>query len=143
MIRAYDGQTVHEVWPTVQKWLTDNGAKLMRGNDSVEDVKQAIDTNNAQLWIWKTETALGIVVTQIVQYPRRKVCFIKFGTGYNAKEWAVPIITAIERFAEFSGCGAVEICARPGWIKLLESAGYGSRHILLTKELKEQESQNV
>lgn len=134
-IRGYDASNINEVWPRVSKWLTDNGARLMRGNDSVEDVKASIDSNNAQLWVWESETAFGIVVTQIVQYPLRKVLFIKFGTGFNAKEWAVPIITFIEKFAEHSGCGAVEICARPGWLKLLADAGYGSRHVLLTKEL--------
>ncbi len=135
MITAYDSRTITSVWPRVQQWLSDNGARLMRGNDTVEDVFESIKGDHSQLWIYDTATGFGIVVTQIVQYPRRKVCFIKFGTGFNAKEWAVPIISAIEGFAGYSGCGAVEICARPGWIKLLQEAGYGSRHILLTKEL--------
>ncbi|BDC37922.1 hypothetical protein [Paraburkholderia terrae] len=136
MITCYDGKNFHEVWPRVEKWLIDNGARLMRGNDSVEEVKRDIERSHSQLWVFETESAFGVVVSQVVQYPLRKVCFIKFGTGYNAKEWAIPIISLIEKFAEHSGCGAVEICARPGWIKLLQEAGYGSRHILLTKELE-------
>ncbi|WP_155625842.1 hypothetical protein [Burkholderia vietnamiensis] len=136
MITAYDSHSIDYVWSTVQKWLSDNGARLMRGNDSVDDVYAAIKNDHAQLWKYESATGLGIVVTQIISYPRRKVLFIKFGTGFNANEWAVPIITAIEGFANYSGCGAVEICARPGWIKLLQEAGYGSRHVLLTKELE-------
>ncbi|WP_028219230.1 hypothetical protein [Paraburkholderia oxyphila] len=135
MITCYDGRNVQQIWPRVEKWLQDNGARLMRGNDSIDDVKRSIDESHSQLWVYESETALGIVVSQVVQYPRRKVCFIKFGTGYNAKEWAIAIIALIEKFAEHSDCGAVEICARPGWLKLLADAGYGSRHILLTKEL--------
>ncbi|MBU9552819.1 hypothetical protein [Burkholderia multivorans] len=136
-ITAYDSRTIDIVWPRVEKWLIDNGARLMRGNDSVEDVLASLRNDHSQLWVYESETGFGVVVTQIVQYPRRKVLFIKFGTGYHAKEWAIPIITAIEYFARHTGCGAVEICARPGWIKLLQEAGYGSRHVLLTKELGE------
>jgi hypothetical protein len=137
MITCYDGNNFMEVWPRVEKWLIDNGARLMRGNDSVEDVKRDIARSHAQLWVYESPTAFGIVVSQVVQYPKRKVCFIKFGTGFGAKEWAIPIITLIEKFADHAECGAVEICARPGWMKLLSEAGYGSRHILLTKELGE------
>jgi hypothetical protein len=57
------------------------------------------------------------VVTEIKQYPRKRVLDVIFGGGTNMDRWIKPLVETIDRHAREAGCEAVVCIGRPGWLK--------------------------
>lgn len=73
-----------------------------------------------QFGIWICEVDGGIeaaVVTEIRQYPRRRVLDVIFGGGSNMQKWIDKLVQTIDRHAREAGCEAVVCIGRPGWLK--------------------------
>lgn len=121
-----------DVWPMVSEELS-AAASRSRGKFDGRDVLKGLLSQELQLWIWHSPTARGLLVTQIFNYPKNRVCGIRIATGNNAEEWCMPALDVIERWAKASGCNAMELIARPGWKKLIK--GYAMTHLYLEKAL--------
>lgn len=100
----------------------------LQDTHSLEDVKEAVDAGRAQLWCG-THSAL---VTEIIVYPRKKVCRIWMAGGllWELKDDMLP---AVEGWAKSKGCDAVEIIGRKGWQRVLDD--YRQPHVRLVKEI--------
>lgn len=120
------------VWPHVKADI-DAASVTSRGKFTGDDVLSDLQKGDAQLWIWHTDTARAVLITQIVNYDRNKCCSIRIATGHNYPEWASVAIKRIEEWAKAQGCDAMELIARPGWKRILE--GYEMTHIHLEKAL--------
>lgn len=131
-LRGVGTQDVPFAWQEVGPWV-DRAATRSRGKYTGADILAALLDARAQLWVWSTPTAFGVLVTQIEQYPRNKCCWIRVATGSNAAEWAQAAVARIEQFAREVGCDAMELIARPGWEKFLPS--YARTHVYLEKAL--------
>ncbi|MDI3304650.1 MAG: hypothetical protein QJR04_25210 [Burkholderia multivorans] len=132
MLYGIGQHEIEAVWPEVEPWI-DGSAKRTRGKYTAEDIRTGLLNGDAQLWIWKTPTAFGVIVTQIEVYPQRKCLCVRVGTGTNAQEWAQPAAKRLEEFARYAGCKGVLMVTRPGWEKLLPE--YDRTHVYLEKEL--------
>lgn len=70
------------------------------------------------IWICEVGGAIqGAVVTEIRQYPRKRVVDVIFGGGNNMTTWIKPLVLAIDRHAREAGCEAVVCIGRPGWLR--------------------------
>lgn len=123
---------IEEGWHAIGPWI-DDAAKRSRGKYSGDDIKEALIAGECQLWMWDTPTAFGLLVTQIVRYPKNTCCWIRMATGRNSDEWANESVKTIEAWAREQGCNAMELIARPGWKKKLD--GYAETHVYLEKSL--------
>lgn len=132
MLYGIGQHEIEAVWPEVEPWLK-GSVERTRGKYTIDDLKDGLLQGHAQLWIWKTETALGVIVTQIEEFPRNKCLVVRIGTGTNAKEWAEPAAERLEEFGRYAGCDAMIMVTRPGWEKLLPS--YDRTHVYLEKAL--------
>ena len=88
------------------------------------------------------ETALegkyfGVVVTEIIKRKFGKVCHIYIATGRQRTKWQ-HLINDVEKFAEEEGCKMMELIARPGWQKVYNNYGYKRTHVVLEKQIKQE-----
>lgn len=97
---------------------------------SIEDIFEDMAAGNLQ--IWPGEKA--VIVTQIVQYPRKKIihCFLAGGD-------IVELETLHEQVVEWGrsqGCSAVTLTGRPGWTRsFLSDIGYRNTQVQMIKDI--------
>lgn len=72
--KMFEGDAVEEVWGDVE-CLVQKFAEWGRGEFQTEDVLSEIRAKHMQLWVYyEGSEILLICVTQILQFPRRKIC---------------------------------------------------------------------
>jgi hypothetical protein len=77
----------------------------------------------------------SVVITEIVQHPRKKVLHIFLAAGKMQDiERAAP---AILSWGKIMGCEAASLVGRPGWLRsfLMKTGWSNTRWVTLTKEL--------
>lgn len=123
-------RTLDDVWPLAEQHLR---PALAFGRDlhRLEDVREAIDAGEAQLWPIGSE---GTIVTEIREFPSgvRVVNFWAAGGSLGALVAAEPLIAD---WARQRGCHAAQILGRKGWIRALPH--YEHTASVLWRTLKE------
>lgn len=106
------------------------------GRETVADLRKWLDVGQLQLYCWMEEddSVTGVLVTEIVQMARGKICRFRVCTGRNPERW-MPSVKIIEDWARANGCIAMEPIARMGWKKYLEPLGYQATHYVFEKKL--------
>lgn len=123
-----------DIWDRVEPFIVSACARS-NGKYLPADVAKALLARDMQLWTSiNGETVEAILVTQIVNYPRKRVCQLLIATGEDAEHWT-PFIEQIEEWAKEQGCQAVEPVPRPGWERILKRYGYEKTHVFLWKDL--------
>lgn len=132
MLYGIPSSDLDRVWPAVANDI-EEAAKTSRGKFLAEDIYQELKDQTCQLWVWESESARGVFITQVHSYKRNKVCWIRIATGHNYQEWVSQVMRTIEEWAKEQGCDAMELLARPGWKRVLED--YETTHVYLEKAL--------
>lgn len=123
---------VERVWGIVSPDI-ERALRFADGKYQIEDVKDALSRRDMQLWVAaEGGEALSVAVTEIVNYPRKRVCVVMFCGGREFKRW-LHHIEEIERWAKGAGCDMVEICGRRGWRRVLPR--YNSKLEVLAREI--------
>jgi hypothetical protein len=135
MLYGIQRTEIDSVWPHVRADI-ECAVATARGKFTVDDMLAELRSGECQLWIWKSETAHALCITQVHSYKRNKVCWIRICVGENFPEWSVACIGRIEDWARAQGCDAMEFIARPGWSKVMKQYGYDMTHQYLEKELR-------
>ena len=121
---------IEEVWEDILPWVR-MFLPYCDGKYTEKSIKQSLKEKDMQLWVMVNKAIDGIAITQISNYPGKKVCTVMFCAGVRMHEW-INFIEHIEDWAESEGCESVEIYGRPGWEKVL---GWGKVHTVLRKNL--------
>lgn len=80
------------------------------------------------------ENVQGIAITEIAQYPQRKICRFLCATGEELVQW-IDLMSLMEDWALDMGCDGFQAECRPGWEKLLKPRGYIKSHVILNKDI--------
>ena len=106
------------------------------GELETDDFLDHLMMGGMQLWI-STEDKKIIMsaVTQIIEYPQKKILRVIAIAGENFKEVHDNCINMVESFAIKNQCSALELWGRKGWKKMLPD--WDSNYIVYTKDLKE------
>ena len=100
------------------------------GTFNIIDVADGIAMGN--MHIWPTEDA--VAVTQIVNYPRKKVIHAFLVGG--KLEGIMKLEKTVVRWAKSQKCHSLTLTGRSGWSKsLLTEIGYKSTSISMSKEI--------
>ncbi|MFN7002184.1 MAG: hypothetical protein ACK4NW_01995 [Roseinatronobacter sp.] len=99
------------------------------GTHTFEDVAEGIASGRMQLW----PAPDGCIVTEIVAYPRKKVCNGFLAGGDMAR--LLDMIPAIEAWAAAQGCASTELTGRRGWVRVFAPMGYQEAATTLRKEI--------
>ena len=100
------------------------------------DVLKAILEEKAKLWIaWdeETKTVAAAVVTQIIDHPRCRDCFIWLVGGSRLREWAQAGLDMVEAYARHMNCTCVTGSTRKGWLRI--GTGYRDTGVMMEKVL--------
>ena len=123
-----------DLWPQIRDRIA---ACCARSGGKYEplDVLQLVIAARMQLWLATEDDAIhALALTEIVRYPRVKVCKLLACTGEGAPRW-IDLIGAIEAWAKDCGCAVLEPVCRPGWERHLKPMGYRRTHVVLEKTL--------
>jgi len=130
IVRGVQAEHVNNVWPFIS-WMMEKVCSET-GYFDKDDIKKFLEDRDMQLWIvLDDEKIKNITVTEIINFPRKKVCRIVFCTGEDYEEWA-GCIKLLEDWAR-SQDAELQPFARPGWEKSLGQLGYKKTHVLFEK----------
>lgn len=115
---------VLDVWPAVAEYIQ-NALEYTRGRYELEDVLERVENGEFLLWIaFDGERIKGCVITDMMQYPRKKFLGCPFVTGDEFASWKQPMFEMLQRFARDNNCEGIEATARPGWSRVFKDDGY-------------------
>lgn len=111
-------QHVRNVWPLAEKYVTDALA-FGAGCFEASDICDLCEKGSMQLWLGtKGDDVLAAVVTEITDYPRKRVVSVPFIGGRSMRSWFRKMLYEIEAWSKEMGCVAMQGGARRGWGKL-------------------------
>lgn len=129
MITQVPKEDLHLIWNEVEPLIK----KALDDTYSARDILDGLVKNSFQLFISWENKVESAVITEVVQYPQKKICRYFLAGGSNMDNWLEPIQQTIEQFAKHNNCDAVEVAGRKGWSKKLK--GYEQKVYLFSKEL--------
>ena len=131
--RIIQPEDVAYVWEEVAP-LLDTVKEHTEGELETDDFLEPLTHGDMQLWIaTEGSTVHGVMVTQLVPYPQKKILRIISLAGDNFEELR-GFQEMIEAFAVKTGCTALEMWGRKGWKKLLPDRE--DTYVVYTKDLK-------
>ena len=112
-----------------EQWL-ENALDYAHGTFDIQNVFEDVMNGNAQFWPGENSA----VVTQIVNYPKKKVVHF-FLAGGDIKELQ-DMEPGIIEWAKSQGCEAITLTGRPGWTRsFLNDIGYKCTQVQMFKEI--------
>ena len=116
---------VDDFWSESLPWI-ESALKHGHGEFEADDIHDALVNKDMQLWVIYEKPKNNIVlvvVTQILDYPRMKVCRIVVLGGESHLLWETKLFI-LEEWAKEQGCKRIEAYCRDGLQKKLEKLGY-------------------
>lgn len=112
------------VWPVVEPWLVkamEHGGGLY----APEDVLEACRRTEFILWIAldvERDAIIGMTVTSLDVYPRKKVATIRWGGGNtgDGRRWLHDMVVVLKGWGKHFGADTLGGAGRRGWLR-----GYG------------------
>jgi len=129
MIIQVPKEDIHLVWNEVEPLIK----KALDDCYTADDILQGLIKNSFQLFISWNKKVESAVVTEVAQYPQKRICRYFLAGGSNMNNWLEPIQTEIEKFAKLNNCQAIEVAGRKGWARKLK--GYEQKIYLFSKEI--------
>ena len=129
MIIKVPQEDLHIVWNEVEPLIK----KALDDTYTARDILDGLVKNSFQLFISWENKVESAVITEVIQYPQKKVCRYFLAGGSNINNWLEPIQQEIEKFAKYNQCDAIEIAGRKGWLRKLK--GYEQKIYLMSKKL--------
>ena len=114
-----------EEWRRCRKYLE----PALDGSYELEDVWDEIKSGRAAFWPFPN----GAVVTQVCEYPRRRVLRVWLAGG-NLDELRRSF-GFLDELAEELGCQCIEIDGRKGWGRVMD--GFKQQRVVYTKEVND------
>ena len=116
--RIIQPEDVAYVWEEVAP-LLDTVKEHTEGELETDDFLEPLTHGDMQLWIaTEGSTVHGVMVTQVIPYPQKKILRVISLAGDNFEELR-DFQEMLEAFAVKTGCTALEMWGRKGWKKLL------------------------
>lgn len=124
---------VDGVWEAVRPWVAAACLRGIGAGYNETDIYQYLLDRDMQLWLARDgQEIIAVGITEIVNYPRRRICNLTIGTGKRREQWQ-HFRHIIEVWAKEQGCSHMSCLARNGWRRVFND--YKSTHTLLEKEL--------
>jgi len=129
MIIQVPEKDLHIIWNEVEPLIK----KALDDCYTTDDILQGLIKNSFQLFISWNNKVESAVVTEVAQYPQKKILRYFLAGGNNLNNWLEPIQETIEKFAKHNNCNSIEVAGRKGWARKLK--GYEQKIYLFSKEL--------
>ena len=138
-LEFYTGEDVFPVWQEVA-YLVDKAADWGRGEYVGEDVLVMVSEKKMQLWLFRDEDGKVVLVcvTQILEFPRRKVCNIYALAGRRMAEmWALFSLQG-RKWLEVNGVEEIQTTCRTEIAEKIKPLGFEPLVHVMRLSAKEQ-----
>jgi hypothetical protein len=102
---------------------------------SLDDLKKAIEEKDMQLWCIHDGNLLCSFVTQIVNYPQKRILDCVALTGKNPTIWIGFLLSQMEKYGKENNCDFMQTGGRKGWEKLFKKHGWKNFHIKMSRSI--------
>ncbi|CAB4190114.1 hypothetical protein UFOVP1288_37 [uncultured Caudovirales phage] len=114
---------VRTEWPRIQGFMTEV-SKYTHGQYEPGDILDLVLDYGCSLWIaYEGDTVKGAVVTQINDYPRKRVLCVIFLGGVDFPTWKDPMLATLRAWAIDNKCDALQADGRSGWERVFSADG--------------------
>ncbi len=127
MWREVNPEELPVCWPLVAP-LVRQALAAGEGSYNEKDVLHALLGGLWQLWSYGDEPT-SICITEIIQFPRKRKCLIRYVAGVLA-EFDMGLI---EGYARGRDCTTLEVYGRKGWLRRLPD--WTERYSIIQKDL--------
>ena len=120
--------TLDEELERCKPWI-ESALALSGGTHLFQDVVECVKLGTMQFW----NAPKGCMVTEILNYPRKKVfhIFLAGGELDQIKDFSDSAI----HFAKLNGCTAMTLAGRRGWVKALADLGWEEKFTTMSVEI--------
>ena len=129
MIIQVPKEDIHFIWNEVESLIK----KALDDCYTTDDILKGLVFEKFQLFISWENKVESAVITEVAQYPQKKILRYFLAGGNNINNWLEPIQEKIEKFAKLNNCNSIEVAGRKGWARKLK--GYEQKIYLFSKEL--------
>lgn len=122
-----DVRELELVWPIVRDWIA--AAMEYSISDTAEDWLKLVCVGKAQLWIFKS----GSAVTRIVPGKTSNALQVVAVGGTDMHEWIRDAVSQWESYAARNGCASIVAVGRPGWKRSFKELGFEVHQLIALK----------
>jgi hypothetical protein len=124
------GMIWDEVVPLIEKALVHAEGEL-----TPDDIRKHLDSGDLRLWVaLKDKDVIASMVTEIIQYPRKKIVRVITVAGKDMSMW-YEFLPMLEGYAVRNGCSSLEAWTRKGMTRKLKD--WKHSYDIITKDLKQ------
>ena len=132
-VALVDADKVSSIWEEVYP-LLEKAQVYAAGELDTQDFFDMVKNGDMQLWIAEDDGGIfAMMLTEFVQYPRKKVMRIVSIGGKEMNRW-MKYFPALEAAALSVGCTGFEVFGRKGWLRVLKD--WKCSYHVLTKDIK-------
>ena len=133
-VALVEAEDVDMVWDDVSP-LIEKALRHAEGELIPDDIKKHLDSANLRLWVaLKDKDVIAAMVTEIIQYPRKKIVRIITLAGKDMSLW-YDFLPMLEGYAIRHGCSSLEAWTRKGMTRKLKD--WKHSYDIITKDLKQ------
>jgi hypothetical protein len=108
--------TLKSNWQEISKFFS----LIKQDKFTMDDVLMLALARRVQVWVVKKKGVdIAALLTEIVDYPQKRVVRIIFGAGKEADNWMHLIRDVVIPWGKSQGCRAIQIDGRPGWKRVI------------------------
>lgn len=112
------------LWPKVRPHAV-KAAEYTYGRFEPEDLLDAACAGQFDMWVpFEGQEVFGVVLTQFVQYPRKRCLDMTFIGGDGGMSWKDIMLDTLQHWAADNNCDSIESSGRAGWAKIFKDDGY-------------------
>ena len=133
-VALVEAEDVDMVWDDVSP-LIEKALRHAEGELIPDDIKKHLDSANLRLWVaLKDKDVIAAMVTEIIQYPRKKIVRVITLAGKDMSLW-YDFLPMLEGYAIRHGCSSLEALTRKGMTRKLKD--WKHSYDIITKDLKQ------
>ena len=129
-----EAEDIDLVWDDVAP-LIEKALQHAEGELVPDDIKKHLDKGDLRLWVaLEGKETIAAMVTEIIQYPRKKIVRVITLAGRNMDLW-YDFLPMIEGYAIRNDCSSLEAWSRKGMARKLKD--WKHSYDIITKDLKQ------
>ena len=133
-VALVEAEDIDMVWDDVSP-LIEKALRHAEGELIPDDIKKHLDSANLRLWVaLKDKDVIAAMVTEIIQYPRKKIVRVITLAGKDMSLW-YDFLPMLEGYAIRHGCSSLEAWSRKGMARKLKD--WKHSYDIITKDLKQ------
>lgn len=128
---------IAKIWPVILPFVVDAMSWTPAIRHTPEHIFGGLLTKKYQLWVSvRSRRIEGVLITEVVDYPRCKVCRYVILSGRNASQNWVKFEPIIAAWAKAQGCSKMEGVGRKGWGRTnITPEGWKQIAVLIEKDI--------